>query len=110
MYKKMILHICAWLLCLATIFPLTKANAADFSSSQNEAQLTLTPIYVAFSQSTRFLEQRYLREARRYRREGRYELARQSYALALSICSNEKRIAIIRQELDGMDLLLRTLR
>ncbi|MBQ7457003.1 MAG: hypothetical protein IJS54_05330 [Desulfovibrio sp.] len=62
------------------------------------------------SQSTRMLEQRYLREARAYRAEGRYELARQSYVLALSICTNTKRLEIIRHELDGLELLLRTLR
>lgn len=67
---------------------------------------------VSFKQSwpTRSLERRYLNEARRYRAQGRYELARQSYALALSVCSSEKKLMEIRQELDGVELLLRTLR
>ncbi|MBQ7585941.1 MAG: hypothetical protein IJU40_06825 [Desulfovibrionaceae bacterium] len=74
-------------------------------------QATPSPLYVAAaSQSTRSLESRYLREARKYRAEGRYELARQSYVLALSVCSHERRLSIIRQELDGVELLLRTLR
>ncbi len=60
--------------------------------------------------STRGLESRHLREARKYRAEGRYELARQSYVLALSICGSTSRLATIRQELDGLELMLRTLR
>lgn len=60
--------------------------------------------------STSALESRHLREARRYRAQGRYELARQSYVLALSICGNTRRLATIRHELDGLELMLRTLR
>ncbi len=65
---------------------------------------------VCASQQTKSLEMRYLKEARQYRAEGRYELARQSYVQALSICSDENRLKIIRQELDGLELLQRTLR
>ena len=109
MCKKKNLQICAWLLCLAIIFPLQTARA---NPTQQNAPTYFAPseIFVAYTESTRFLEQRYLREARRYRSEGRYELARQSYVLALSICSNQKRLVIIRQELDSLELLLRTLR
>ncbi len=59
---------------------------------------------------TKGLHRRYLAEARRYRSQGRYELARQSYLLALSIAPREKEVSIIRKELEGLELLLRTLR
>lgn len=52
----------------------------------------------------------YLKQARRYREEGRYELARQSYAQALSTCRSEKDLAVIKRELAGVELLLRTMR
>ncbi|MBO4368553.1 MAG: hypothetical protein J5803_00410 [Desulfovibrio sp.] len=59
---------------------------------------------------TRSLQRRHLREARAYRANGRYEMARQSYLLALSISSDEKTVREIRKELDGLELMLRTLR
>ena len=52
----------------------------------------------------------FLKRARRYRNEGRYELARQSYVQALSVCSDEETLLTIRNELDGIELLLRTMR
>ncbi|MBQ7607013.1 MAG: hypothetical protein IJU76_03455 [Desulfovibrionaceae bacterium] len=61
-------------------------------------------------QSSSGLSSRYLYEARKYRAQGRYELARQSYVLALSICGSPRRLQTIRQELDGLELMLRTLR
>jgi len=66
--------------------------------------------FASSSYSTKSLEQRYLRQARAYRAQGRYELARQNYVLALSLCSKTDRLETIRQELDGLELLLRTLR
>lgn len=66
--------------------------------------------YLDGQHRTRNLESRYLREARKYRAEGRYELARQSYVQALSVCNSERRLDIIRHELDGIELLLRTMR
>lgn len=52
----------------------------------------------------------FLDEARDYRSSGRYELARQSYVQALSICSDGPTLNIIKRELEGINLLLRTMR
>ncbi|MCR5813992.1 MAG: hypothetical protein K6G15_05835 [Desulfovibrio sp.] len=91
------------LICLVFGCPALAAAQSDASLQPGERLLCA-------SQSTKSLESRYLREARKYRSEGRYELARQSYVLALSICSDVNRLAVIRQELDGLEMLLRTLR
>lgn len=52
----------------------------------------------------------YLSRARQFRNDGRYELARQSYVQALSVCSDEETLLTIRNELNGVELLLRTMR
>lgn len=52
----------------------------------------------------------YLKQAREYREQGRYELARQSYAQALSTCQSNEALAVIKHELGGVELLLRTMR
>lgn len=52
----------------------------------------------------------YLLEARKFRDAGRYELARQSYAQAISTCRNEANLEIIKRELAGVELLIRTMR
>ncbi len=52
----------------------------------------------------------YLLQARKYRDAGRYELARQSYAQAISVCRNNANLKIIRRELAGVELLIRTMR
>ncbi|MBQ3060542.1 MAG: hypothetical protein IJD16_09585 [Desulfovibrio sp.] len=52
----------------------------------------------------------YLAQARGYREAGRYELARQSYALALSTCQSPAEMEVIKRELDGVELILRSLR
>lgn len=56
------------------------------------------------------ISEAYLRQARVYRAEGRYELARQSYAQALSTCKNNDNLYVIRRELAGLELLIRTMR
>lgn len=53
---------------------------------------------------------KYLKQARQYRDQGRYELARQSYTQALSTCRSAEDLAIIEKELGGIELLLRTMR
>ena len=53
---------------------------------------------------------KYLKQARLYRDQGRYELARQSYTQALSTCRSAADLAIIEKELGGIELLLRTMR
>lgn len=52
----------------------------------------------------------YLLQARKYRDAGRYELARQSYAQAISVCRNNANLEIIRREMAGIELLIRTMR
>lgn len=52
----------------------------------------------------------YVEQAREYRKEGRFELARQSYVLALSTCRNDTDLAIIKRELAGVELEIRTMR
>lgn len=52
----------------------------------------------------------YLEQARKYRDSGRYELARQSYAQAISVCRNYGNLEIIKRELAGVELLIRTMR
>lgn len=52
----------------------------------------------------------YLERAREYREQGRYDLARQTYAEALATCRNNETLAIIERELAGTELLIRNLR
>ena len=52
----------------------------------------------------------YLQEAREYRDQGRYELARQSCLQALAICVDADFIKVIQRELNGIEILLRTMR
>ena len=52
----------------------------------------------------------YLGQARQFREQGRYELARQRYLQALSICADDQTLGIIKRELNGVELLLRTMR
>lgn len=52
----------------------------------------------------------YLQQARAYRDEGKYELARQSYAQALSTCRSDANLEVIKRELAGCELLIRTMR
>ncbi|MDR2745263.1 MAG: hypothetical protein LBB66_08765 [Desulfovibrio sp.] len=56
------------------------------------------------------ISEKFLEQAREYRAEGRYELARQSYAQALSTCRSNEGLAVIRYEMGGVELLLRTMR
>ncbi|MDE5832157.1 MAG: hypothetical protein K2H64_04100 [Desulfovibrio sp.] len=52
----------------------------------------------------------YLRQAREYRDQGRYELSRQAYAQAISTCRNAANLDIIKREMAGVELLIRTMR
>jgi hypothetical protein len=56
------------------------------------------------------ISKKFLRRAREYRAGGRYELARQSYAQALSTCRSNEEMAVIQHEMGGVELLLRTMR
>lgn len=52
----------------------------------------------------------YVEKGRQYREDGRFELARQSYLLALSTCRDDADLAIIKRELAGVELEIRTMR
>ena len=52
----------------------------------------------------------YLLKAREYRDQGRYELARQSCLQALAICVDADMVKVIQRELNGIEILLRTMR
>lgn len=52
----------------------------------------------------------YLLQARQFRDAGRYELARQAYAQAISTCRNNSNLEIMKRELAGVELLIRTMR
>ena len=62
------------------------------------------------SDNSRSLCRRYLAEGEKFRTQNRYELARQSYAQALSICNDGRDIATAKQGLNTIELLLRTMR
>lgn len=52
----------------------------------------------------------YLEQGRIFRDQGRYDLARQSFAQALSTCRNNANLDVIRREMDACELLIRTMR
>lgn len=52
----------------------------------------------------------YLEQARLYREQGRFELARQTYVQALATCRDSANLSIIKRELAGVELLIRTMR
>lgn len=52
----------------------------------------------------------YWKKARTYRDEGRFELARQQYLLALSSCHTEEAKTRVQRELQSVELLIRTMR
>ena len=85
-----------------------RANAQNISSYDGApAQATRT------AKSTNQgpdISAKYLKQARAYRDQGRYELARQSYAQALSTCRSAEELAVIEKEMGGIELLLRTMR
>lgn len=62
------------------------------------------------SDDSKNLCRRYLAEGEKFRNQNRYELARQSYAQALSICNDGRDIASAKQGLNTIELLLRTMR
>lgn len=62
------------------------------------------------SDNSKSLCRRYLAEGEKFRTQNRYELARQSYAQALSVCNDGRDIAAAKQGLNIIELLLRTMR
>ena len=115
--KKSLNNICA--ICLMASFALPLALAApahadgvsSYSSGQSDTQAQR-----AAKDKANYLSEAnehslaYLGQARQFREQGRFELARQRYLQALSICADEKTVEIIKRELNGVELLLRTMR
>ena len=85
-----------------------QANAQNLSSCDSAP--AQTPRTVKSSNQGPDISAKYLKQARVYRDQGRYELARQSYAQALSTCRSASELAVIEKEMGGIDLLLRTMR
>ena len=101
-------------LILSCFFAAVLARADSLSSYDN-TDGTLQEHRESWSQpsspsSTNSYSLAYLKEAREFRSAGRYELARQRYLQALSICNDDRTIHILKRELDGVELLLRTMR
>ena len=115
--KKSLNNICA--LCLAASFALPLALPAaalgdgmsSYSNGQSDAQAKREA-----KERANYLSEAnehslaYLGQARQFREQGRYELARQRYLQALSICADDQTLSIIKRELNGVELLLRTMR
>ena len=115
--KKSLNSICA--ICLMASFALPLALAApahadgvsSYSSGQSDTQAQR-----AAKDKANYLSEAnehslaYLGQARQFREQGRFELARQRYLQALSICADEKTVEILKRELNGVELLLRTMR
>lgn len=106
-------------LCLAASFALPLALPAaalgdgmsSYSNGQSDAQARREA-----KERANYLSEAnehslaYLGQARQFREQGRFELARQRYLQALSICADEQTLSIIKRELNGVELLLRTMR
>ena len=115
--KTSLNSICA--LCLAASFALPLALPAaalgdgmsSYSNGQSDAQAKREA-----KERANYLSEAnehslaYLGQARQFREQGRYELARQRYLQALSICADDQTLSIIKRELNGVELLLRTMR
>ena len=115
--KKSLNNICALCLAASIALPLAALPAAALADSmtsyngQSDAQAKREA-----KDSANYLSEAnehslaYLGQARQFREQGRYELARQRYLQALSICADDQTLSIIKRELNGVELLLRTMR
>ena len=81
---------------------------SSYDPEETGSQSSRMRHYLKWSNHTYSL--RHLAKARAYRTEGRYELARQGYLQALSLCSDNHTLDVIKRELEGVELLLRTMR
>ncbi len=97
--RNLITLCCSLFLIFASI-PACNAEIIGGTPIQGEPSVTRGPDISA----------QYLHQARLYREDGRYELSRQSYVQALSTCRNNANLEIIRRELAGVELLIRTMR
>ena len=116
--KKMLNNICALCLMASYALPLAALPASaladsmsSYSGQANDAQAKRDAKeranYLSDANEHSLV---YLGQARQFREQGRYELARQRYLQALSICADDQTLGIIKRELNGVELLLRTMR
>ena len=104
------------LCCLAVLLAVASPARADSlsaygeQSEQNAVARQAAKDHADYLAKANKYSLQYLQEAREFRVDGRYELARQRYLQALSICADDATAQIIRRELEGVDLLLRTMR
>lgn len=97
----------AALLGAPLLAPQAMADSMDGGARRSRHEEKLRQDYLSDANDA---SQRYLDEARAFRHEGRYELARQRYLQALSICADSQTLYEIKLELQGVELLLRTMR
>ena len=110
LHQYHVLCLCAALVaptvvCLPS--PVRADSLSSYSDGSNAAQNREKSSYLSKANSHSL---DYLDQARKFREAGRYELARQRYLQALSICTDEQTVYIIKRELSGIELLLRTMR
>ena len=114
--KKTLNNICALCLMASCALPLAALPASaladsmsSYSGQANDAQAKREAKeranYLSDANEHSLV---YLGQARQFREQGRY--ARQRYLQALSICADDQTLGIIKRELNGVELLLRTMR
>lgn len=117
--KKTLNYTCALCLVASCALPLaalpTSALADSMSSYSGQTASDPQARQAANERNEYLIEANkhslaYLGQARQFREQGRYELARQRYLQALSICADDQTLGIIKRELNGVELLLRTMR
>lgn len=89
------------ILSLVAIFVFLLTNALPCYAAEADTD---------FGENQSSICSRFLREARVYRSKNRYELARQSFTQALSICQDYKSVETAKEGLNSIELLLRTMR
>ncbi|MBO4301439.1 MAG: hypothetical protein J5861_07545 [Desulfovibrio sp.] len=95
---------------LFVVFPALADNLSTYSFHDDSQQIREARAYNSYLDKANKHSLDYLEQARDFRTEGRYELARQRYLQALSICTDGETLNILKRELDGVELLLRTMR
>ena len=108
-----VLCLCAALVAPAVVVlhgPARADSMSSYSDGSSAAQNRENREKASYLSKANSHSLAYLAQAREFREAGRYELARQRYLQALSICADEQTVYIIKRELSGVELLLRTMR
>ncbi len=109
---KILLSLTCFMLLWVALPPVSKAdNLSAYSQPQiDEEARKSEKEYNKYLYKANQYSLKYLKQARNFRVRGRFELAKQYYLQALAICADEQSLKIIQRELDGTELLLRTMR